>query len=799
MRIIKLLLITLCTLAFSCQRYDDSAVWDELKAHAERIAALEALCAEMNSNITALDEIVAALQENEYVTEITDITENGKVIGYTITFSKRGRVAIYHGKAGVPGAPGAPGQDGEDGTDGKDGHTPTIGVRKDTDGIFYWTLDGEWLTDSEGNKIPTTGIDGADGQPGTPGADGQPGAPGTDGEDGEQGKPGQDGEDGITPLLKIEDDYWYISYDNGQTWQQLYKAVGEDGAAGANGTDGAPGKDGQSFFQNIDTTNPNYIILTLADGSQIKIPTWKAFEELQIKVNQMNTNLAALQAILEALQNKDYVTEITQVNTEDGKELGYTIHFSKSQPVTIYHGKDGADGTPGQDGTPGADGENGKDGHTPIIGIKKGSDEDWSLDNNWTGDPATDYYWTIDGEWLLDENGDRIPATGNNGRTPLLKIENGQWFISTDNGKTWKPQGPATGSNVESVFTDIAYNTDYLYLTLANGETITLSRYQEKAVISCTIEPVEITDRSAIFNGHLDVPAEDVAYSQVTVYYSADEVFNIYTSPSITISSFDYNQNFEVSLTGLIPETSYKICVYVKVRLNEMFGEVMEFKTEEADHSYRIPFEYQETDYLGTAGSEYFTFTGLKVSSKVSYEIKFSADDPGSIRALIGAYSSSAEGERSQIRLASSSYGTGIEFMYGHHGAIENDGPAVELTDWSGINTLKVEANKVYWNDELKHTSPEASFGTSATDLTFFAQNNHNPASTTPGFSRMCTVKCYYIKVTDPANNIDMELVPCYRKYDYLVGFYDLKNNIFIQPSGGECTKGNDIFHTSPQ
>jgi hypothetical protein len=24
---------------------------------------------------------------------------------------------------------------------------PIIGVKKDTDGIYYWTLDGEWLTD----------------------------------------------------------------------------------------------------------------------------------------------------------------------------------------------------------------------------------------------------------------------------------------------------------------------------------------------------------------------------------------------------------------------------------------------------------------------------------------------------------------------------------------------------------------------------------------------------------------------------------------------------------------------------
>ena len=32
------------------------------------------------------------------------------------------------------------------------------------------------------------------------------------------------GKDGITPLLKIENDYWFISYDEGVTWQQEGKA-----------------------------------------------------------------------------------------------------------------------------------------------------------------------------------------------------------------------------------------------------------------------------------------------------------------------------------------------------------------------------------------------------------------------------------------------------------------------------------------------------------------------------------------------------------------------------------------------
>ena len=31
---------------------------------------------------------------------------------------------------------------------------------KDTDGIYYWTIDGEWLLDSKGNKIQANGYNG---------------------------------------------------------------------------------------------------------------------------------------------------------------------------------------------------------------------------------------------------------------------------------------------------------------------------------------------------------------------------------------------------------------------------------------------------------------------------------------------------------------------------------------------------------------------------------------------------------------------------------------------------------------
>ena len=596
MKFIQILLIVFCTLTLSCQNYDDSALWDELEAHAERIAALEALCQKMNSNISALESIVEALQENDYVTSIYPLTEEGVDLGYKITFSKSGTINIYHGKDGAPGAAGAPGQDGADGADGKDGHTPVIGVRKDMDGVYYWTLDGEWLTDSEGNKIPTTGKDGAEGNDGEDGKPGQDGENGQDGKPGADGEPGQDGANGITPLLKIENEYWYVSYDNGKSWEKLYKAVGENGKDGQNGAPGKDGQDGQSFFQSVDTTNPNYIILTLADGSQIKIPTWKAFEELQTKVNQMNSNLSALQTILQALEANIYVTEIAPI-IESSKETGYIIYLSDGQFITIYHGKDGSDGAPGQDGEDGKDGADGADGHngyTPKISVKQGEDGNyyWTVDGEWMDGSTGEDNWVIDGGWLTDGQGNKIPATGKDGITPTLRIVDGYWYISYDNGKTWssEPLGPATAYADGGIFKNITYDDEGIYITLSNGETITLSRREQNLLELCDISPINITDRGATFIGSLNIPEKDLPYSQITIYYSDAEWFTILDAESITTSFFDYNCSFSIVLSGLKAGTRYSYCVCVKVRGEEVYGEIGQFWTEDSP-TLKVSFE----------------------------------------------------------------------------------------------------------------------------------------------------------------------------------------------------------------
>ena len=96
----------------SCSQYDDIAVWNKSIDVESRVAALEVLCKEVNTNVASLQTIVSAIQEGDYIKSVTPLEEQGEVIGYVITFAESGSVIIYHGRNG---------KDGENGKDGQDG------------------------------------------------------------------------------------------------------------------------------------------------------------------------------------------------------------------------------------------------------------------------------------------------------------------------------------------------------------------------------------------------------------------------------------------------------------------------------------------------------------------------------------------------------------------------------------------------------------------------------------------------------------------------------------------------------
>ena len=213
-----LLIFTVLATLVGCGQYDDSELKSDINDLKSRMAALEKQCKNMNENLTSLQAIVDAIRKQDGVVSVTDLPDGQ---GYSVKFVSGKVIYLYNGKNGT------------------DGVTPKISVRKDSDGIYYWTVDGDWLI-VDGKKVRAVGLDGKDGQS------------------------GNDGKDAVTPQLKIENGFWYISYDNGNSWNKLGKATGENGK---------DGQDGDGFFKSV-TVEDGYAVFVMNDSEQttLRIP-----------------------------------------------------------------------------------------------------------------------------------------------------------------------------------------------------------------------------------------------------------------------------------------------------------------------------------------------------------------------------------------------------------------------------------------------------------------------------------------------------------------------------------------------
>ena len=176
----------------SCGSYDDTELKNKVNELENRVAKLESA---VNANTQSILALVEASKSNDAVTGFSELTDRS---GYLITFASGKSITLYHGK------------------DGQNGATPVIGVKADTDGIYYWTVDGEWLL-SGGRKVRA------------------------------------EGKDAVTPKFKIENDNWFISQDGGKTWTNLGKAKEKD------------------IFKSV-SLDGGFVNVVLADGTAFKIP-----------------------------------------------------------------------------------------------------------------------------------------------------------------------------------------------------------------------------------------------------------------------------------------------------------------------------------------------------------------------------------------------------------------------------------------------------------------------------------------------------------------------------------------------
>ena len=146
----------------SCQNLDD--IYRRLDDYESRLVKVEELTEGANRDIVALQALLQAQDQKLSIVSWRALDDN---TGYLLTMSDGSTITLKNGKDGI---------------------SSSIDVRRGEDGILYWTLNGEYMYDTDGNKIKAQGID---------------------------------GESGVTPQLRVSaEGYWEYSLD-GVNWMQI--------------------------------------------------------------------------------------------------------------------------------------------------------------------------------------------------------------------------------------------------------------------------------------------------------------------------------------------------------------------------------------------------------------------------------------------------------------------------------------------------------------------------------------------------------------------------------------------------
>ena len=325
---------------------------------------------------------------------------------------------------GQQGEQGPAGPQGEQGEKGDDGNGISSIIKTSNEGL----VDTYTITFTDGKTTTFTVTNG------------------TDGEQGIQGIQGVKGEDGHTPVITIQNGYWYIDGVNtnqsaagvsgatGNGISNIAKTSTEglvdtytitytngttttftvtNGAQGIQGIQGVPGKDGHSP------------VITIQDGY------WY--------IDGVNTNEAVGEGVKGDTGNG--ISSIAKTNTE-GLVDTYTITFTDGTTTTFTvtngangnDGKDGINGTNGKDGVDGEDGKDGQDGtdgETPYI-----KDGYWWIGKTNTnvkaeGSDGKDGQNGADGKDGVDGEDGKDGQDGADGQTPYIK--DGYWWIGETN------------------------------------------------------------------------------------------------------------------------------------------------------------------------------------------------------------------------------------------------------------------------------------------------------------------------------------------------------------------------------
>ena len=229
----NLLLIVIAVLSLAGCKYDDDAIWDAVRNLEERMITLETWQKKASDEIALLKAIT---DESDYILSVVPIMDGDTQKGYTITFKKSGAITLLNGQKGDKG---------------DKGDTPLVSLKQEKDGNWYWTLNGSLMTDVSGAPIRANGTNGTNGTP----------APTPQLKTGRQLK--------VASVAGIWlDDAFYLSIDNGKTWNKVSGDKGDTGDKGDAGTGSS------SSIEIIEDDSMYDYVVFKVNGSQIKVPRY---------------------------------------------------------------------------------------------------------------------------------------------------------------------------------------------------------------------------------------------------------------------------------------------------------------------------------------------------------------------------------------------------------------------------------------------------------------------------------------------------------------------------------------------
>ena len=204
-------------LASGCGKF----VRDELITMQNEIDLIYRQVEEMNRGLSSLQSIVNQMASDGYIVNVEEFQEEDHS-GFRLYFrtvSSDGTVddgTVITLLSGV------------DGKDGKDADPFVLGAMRDEeDGRWYWydVQADDWMYALDGSRFLVDG---------------------------------KDGEDGKTPTLDIQDGYWIISWDGGETWETTeWKAKGDNA---------------KEIFSSINVLDDRIELTLAADSTVITLP-----------------------------------------------------------------------------------------------------------------------------------------------------------------------------------------------------------------------------------------------------------------------------------------------------------------------------------------------------------------------------------------------------------------------------------------------------------------------------------------------------------------------------------------------